>query len=182
MLGRYLRKYEVPLVGYSLMDNHVHLAPVPGRSDSLSTAIGRTALDYSRWFQVRRHQTGHLWQSRFFSCAVEDERIPQVLLYIELNPVRAGLVQCAWEWNWSSAKAHVTGVDPMGILDMDYWSDKAPAGDWKALLLAAVKDEESIKGIRAATSTGRPWGSDDFISSAERQLGRILRPQRQGKR
>jgi len=60
--------------------------------------------DYSRWHNVQHGRHGHLWQSRFFSCPVEEDRVWGVLGYIELNPVRAHMVEHAWDWEWSSAR------------------------------------------------------------------------------
>jgi len=182
LLRHYLLLYSVRLVGYSFMGNHVHHMPIPGKSDSLAKAIGRVHQDYSRWFQVRERQTGHLWQNRFFSCVVEEERFLGALLYIELNPVRAGLVESAWEWKWSSARAHVTGIDPTGLLDMEYWASRNGGAIWKQRLEEAAQDQALADSIRAATKSGRPWGSSEFVAGLELQLGRVLRPQKRGRK
>ena len=182
LLRSYLARYSTSLAGYSLMGNHTHLAPIPESTDSLARTIGHTHQDYSRWFQLRRNQTGHLWQNRYFSCPVEDERFHQVLAYIELNPVRAGLVHHAWDWTWSSARAHVTGHDPTGLLDMEYWQRRVGKDDWKQFLLRASEDDRANRGIRQATSTGRPWGNESFLLEAERRLGRTLRPRPRGRK
>ena len=182
LLRDWLLFHSVRLVGYCLMGNHVHLMPIPGNACSLAKAIGRAHQDYSRWFQVRQRQTGHLWQNRFFSCVVEEERFLGALLYIELNPVRAGLVGGAWEWEWSSARAHVTGIDPTGLLDMEYWASRNGGVSWKRRLEEAAQDQALADGIRAATKSGRPWGRSEFVASLELRLGRVLRPQKRGRK
>jgi putative transposase len=53
------------------MTNHVHLIVVPGNSTALAKALGRTHSDYARWLHIRRRESGHLWQNRFFSCPLE---------------------------------------------------------------------------------------------------------------
>ncbi len=104
------------------------------------------------------------------------------LMYIELNPVRAGLVEGAWEWKWSSALAHVSGIDPTGLLDMGYFASRNIGVDWKRQLEEAARDRALAKAIRAATNTGRPWGSDEFVAALELRLGRVLRPQKRGRK
>ena len=102
------------------------------------------------------------------------------LRYIELNPVRAGLVKCPWEWPWSSALAHVTGRDTTGLLDMDLWRQRFNGNQWKTFLEAGLEEEGTNDLIRLATRTGRPLGSEEFILRLEALTGRRLRPQKPG--
>ena len=118
---RYFLLRKVRCLGYALMTNHTHHVLVPGRLDSLARGVGKLNNDYSRWQNIQRGLTGHLWQDRFFSCPLEDDHFWQALRHVELNPVRAGLVKYAWEWPWSSAMAHVTGIGHAALLDMDIW-------------------------------------------------------------
>jgi putative transposase len=113
--SNYCNLYHADLVGYNLMGNHVHLIPIPEFDTSLAKAVGRTNNDFSRWQNVQCNRTGHLWQARFYSCPVDVFSLWDVLAYIELNPVRAGLVQNAEDWKWSSARAHLTGTDEAGL-------------------------------------------------------------------
>ena len=93
--------------------------------------IGRLHNDFSRWQQIQRDLTGHLWQNRFFSCPLDEDHFWEALRYVELNPVRAGLVRNAWEWPWSSARAHVTGIDETGLLNMDLWRTRFDGNRWR---------------------------------------------------
>jgi REP element-mobilizing transposase RayT len=117
LLREYTGKYQVQILGYCLMTNHVHLIAVPADATGLAKAIGRVHNDYARWLPIRRRESGHLWQNRFFSCPLEDAYTWAALAYVERNPVRAGMVAHREEWAWSSARqdglvrlAGVTGV------------------------------------------------------------------------
>src|SRR6476469_9326568 len=67
LLREYIAKYQVQILGYCLMTNHVHLIAVPADATGPAKAIGRVHNDYARWLPIRRRESGHLWQNRFFS-------------------------------------------------------------------------------------------------------------------
>ena len=67
LLREYAAKYQVEILGYCLMTNHVHLIAVPADATGPAKAIGRVHNDYARWLPIRRRESGHLWQNRFFS-------------------------------------------------------------------------------------------------------------------
>ena len=178
LLAKYKNIHRVTLIGYSLMTNHVHEIPVPEFKDSLAKAIGRTHNDYSRWLNVRSNRTGHLWQARFFSCPVDTASLADVLAYVELNPVRAGIVKRPEEWKWSSAHAHLSGVDNTGLLDMDWWSSHFSPKSWAEFLDVKLHDSRLLHRIRTATQTGRPFGGEEVIRKVETVLGRDLDPRK----
>ena len=100
----------------------------------------------------------------------------RTLTYVELNPVRAGLVSAPDQWPWSSARAHLTGRDdplvkPQMIVEY--------VGDWKRYLALDISEEE-LSRFRRHSRTGRPLGSDTFIASIEERLGRFLRKRKPG--
>src|SRR3989304_6265032 len=89
------------VLGYCLMTNHVHLIGVPQREESLAKAVGRTHFLYSQYINRFHKRSGHLWQNRFFSCALDEVHLLRALAYVERNPVRAKLVRLAWQYEWS---------------------------------------------------------------------------------
>jgi putative transposase len=180
LMRKYFRKYGVDLTGYSLMPNHVHQAVIPALENSLAKGVGLLHNDFSRWQQIQRDQTGHLWQNRFFSNPMDDFYFWIALRYIELNPVRAGLVRNAWDWPWSSARAHVSGIDDTGMLDMELWGKYFDKIRWKEFLLEGLNKADEIDLIRTANRTGRPIGSEDFIRRLEKLTGRSLVPKKRG--
>ena len=178
--SKYFALWQVQCAGYALMTNHTHHVLVPARPDSLARGVGRLNNDYARWHHIQRNLTGHLWQNRFFSCPMDEDYFWKALRYVELNPVRAGLVKCAWEWPWSSALAHVTGVDDTGLLDMDIWRRRFTGDQWKAYLEEGLEDTITNDILQLATRTGHPLGSEEFIVHLEALTGRKLRPQKPG--
>jgi putative transposase len=182
LLARHCLQWSVDITGYCLMGNHVHLIVVPRAEGGLSRALGRTHCDYARWLNVKRGSVGHLWQNRFYSCILDARHQWEALRYVELNPVRAGLAEGASAWPWSSAAAHLGGVDPTGMLDTTGWRQQWNPHDWQDYLEAASADGALAQRIREATRTGRPLAETDFVQKLESQLGRPLRPQKRGRK
>ncbi len=174
LLKQHADRFDLSVYGYCLMTNHVHLIVVPHQENSLAKAIGRTHYDFTRYVNHLHGRSGHLWQNRFFSCPLDDEHYWTALSYIERNPVRTKMVRKASRYPWSSAAAHVTGVDDTGVLDMSEWRRKRHRDDW-ANHLSLRQDEQTMTGIRMGLRTGRPLGSDRFVSKIETLVGRRLR-------
>jgi putative transposase len=163
------------ILAYCLMPNHVHLVAVPDEPDSLSVALRRAHGRYANYLNARRGRTGHLWQNRYYSCALDGAHLPHALRYVERNPLRASLAEHADQYPWSSAAAHLTGHDPRNILDMGFWRDQGGAEDWRSLL-ATPEELLAIRLLQRGTFTGRPVGSAGFIDQLEAQMERTLRP------
>jgi putative transposase len=96
---------------WCLMPNHVHLVLVPSSKSGLAEAMRRTQGRYARVVNVREDRTGNLWQVRFASFVMDERHLLACGRYVELNPVRAGLVARAEDWPWSSARAHLCGEE-----------------------------------------------------------------------
>ncbi len=155
------------ILAYCLMTNHVHLIAVPQEEDSLAVALRRTHGRYAQYSNARRLRSGHLWQNRFYSCPLDGEHLWAALGYVERNPVRAGIVAAAAEYEWSSAAAHLLGRDSRFLLDMGFWEEAGGAERW-AGLLCSVEEEDKIKQLRRATYAGRPLGSQEFLEELRR--------------
>jgi putative transposase len=177
---KYFALYQIRVVGYVLMPNHVHYLLIPGRPTSLAKGVGRLHNDFARWQQIERNLTGHLWQNRFFSCPLDEQHFWEALRYIELNPVRARLVRYPWDWPWSSAYAHANGIDDTGWLDMECWKSGFDPSRWRIFLQGGIDSPCDHEPLRLATRTGRPYGSNSFIDKLEELTGRLLRPKKRG--
>ncbi|MCX6118106.1 MAG: transposase [Proteobacteria bacterium] len=94
--------YNVQVVAYCLMPNHVHLLLVPPNQKSLITVVKNLHEQYSRYLNDRLGWKGCLWQGRFFSVPMSDQHFEKCIKYIEENPVRAGLVMNAFDYKWVS--------------------------------------------------------------------------------
>ncbi len=179
ILQRYKNKYEMKILAYCLMGNHVHILAVPEKETSLARGIGGTNLLYTQHVNRKYKRSGRLWQNRFFSTIVEEEPyLWAVMRYIERNPVRARLVKKAEDYAWSSAKAHMLGIKD-GVLSEEGWFDEKRLKSYREFL--RKEDEDINATIRRATSTGRPLGSDGFIKKLEKILGRDIFPKKGGR-
>ena len=107
---RYLReaatRFALQVEAYCLMTNHVHLVVTPEHEDSLAGALKRVDQLYAQYVNRLHGRSGHMWGNRFFSCPLDTNHSGRALVYVERNPVRAGLCRQAWQWRWSSAAAH----------------------------------------------------------------------------
>lgn len=166
----------VRALAWCLMTNHVHWIVVPEREDSLAVLFRRVHGRYAQYINARRRRTGHLWQNRYFSCAVAPEKADIALRYVEWNPVRAGLVESPDAYRWSSAAAHLIGpsAERIPLLDWGYWESTGGANAWKSLL-DGVEDIRELHRLRRATYAGAPCGSAEFVARMERQFGRQWR-------
>jgi putative transposase len=168
------RRLGVVVLGYCLMNDHVHLVVRPKTATALAQAIGRTHWLYSQHVRQQSGRRQSLWQSRFYSCALDDAHLADALVYIERSPVRARLSRYPWAYRWSSAPAHSNGADPGGLLDMDAWRRVSSPAQWRSLLVRP-EDEAAAAKLRLSLSTGRPLATDSTLTRLEQRLGRRLR-------
>jgi putative transposase len=104
LLAERCRKASVEVWAYCLMPNHVHLVLTPSTPDGLARAIGETHRQYTGFINARARWTGHLFQGRFSSVALDDAHLVAAARYVALNPVRARLVACSRSAAVSSGK------------------------------------------------------------------------------
>ena len=168
-------KYALELVGYCLMSNHIHIIAIPHAEDSLAKGIGRTHFRYTQYINRFHKRSGHLWQGRFYSCALDERHFWLAMKYIELNPVRSRLCRKPWRYDWSSAAVHVDAKARSDVLNLSRWYDMISAVQWRKELAYGLSDSE-LGRLRLNTHTGRPLGSDSFMSKLEKLLGRRVRP------
>ena len=157
---------------WCLMPNHVHLVLVPARGDGLAAALAPVHRRYTRAINEREGWRGFLWQSRFASAPMDEPHLHACLRYVELNPVRAGLVERAEEWRWSSARAHL-GLGSDGITALAAGRERI--ADWQAFLAQGL-DAGDRETIRAGERSGRALGDPAFAAQVSAAAGRPLRP------
>jgi putative transposase len=162
------------------MSNHVHWIATPDRPDSLAKAFGEAHGRYAHYANAKHNRSGHFWQNRFFSCALDPARLWVALRYVERNPVRAGLTRTSQDWPWSSAASHTGSVAAPVWLDCRAWSQAFTPQQWR-IFLAAPGLADAEVSLRACTYTGRPLGSHGFVRSAEVSLDRPLAPRKGGR-
>jgi putative transposase len=168
-------KHGLEVVGYCLLSNHVHLVAIPHAEEALARSVGRTHFRYTQYVNRLHRRSGHLWQGRFYSCALDERHFWQALKYVELNPVRARLCRKPWRYAWSSAAAHTDEGATSKMLDLRRWYDQISAVAWRRELEQGLTEAE-MERLRLRTHTGRPLGSDGFLSKLETRIGRRVRP------
>jgi putative transposase len=162
---------------YCLMPNHVHIIAVPSDEDGLWRTFRRAHRDYTGYINARMRVTGHLWQGRYGSVAMDEEHLMAAFRYVALNPVRARLVDKAGEWEWSSVRAHLAGQS-------DRFVKVEPAldriGDFAAFLEEPFDEAASYADLRKAERIGRPVGASEWIAQMEQRTGLTLAPRKRG--
>jgi putative transposase len=151
------------------MPNHVHLVITPATTEGLGRAVGEAHRRYTNFINARGRWTGHLFQSRFASVAMDEAHLMAAVRYVSLNPVRARLVARAQDWPWSSVRAHLAGADDELVSVRPILEREADFGR-----LLTDDGEEGFARLRQAEGTGRPIGTSDFVADLERRLGRPI--------
>ena len=176
LIAEWCGRFNVAVWAYCLMPNHVHLVLVPETMEGLHRAVSEAHRRCTRHVSLREGWRGHLWQGRFASFVMDEPHLLTAMRYVELNPVRAGLVERPETYPWSSARARLRGradelvqVEPMLSI----------VGDWASYLTLDV-DEAELAALRRHEHTGRPLGDPHFIERLENQLGRFLRRRKPG--
>lgn len=110
LLAENARKFQVAIHAYVLMGNHFHLLATPHTADGLPQMMQAIGRSYVRYFNDQHRRTGTLWEGRYKSTVIQTERyLLACMVYIDLNPVRAGMVGQARDYPWSS-HAHYVGL------------------------------------------------------------------------
>jgi putative transposase len=172
-MAHWCAKHEVEIWAYCLMPNHVHLIAAPKKTaEGLRLAIGEAHRRYTRMINFREKWRGHLWQERFHSYPMDERHLLAAARYVEMNPVRAGIVKKPGDYAWSSAPAHLAGQDDR-LVKVQPLLDLIP--DWNDHVREAIS-EKAARTFRMHEQTGRPLGNKNFVEKLEKSLGRILHP------
>ena len=177
LMGEWCREEGVDIWGYCLMPNHTHLIAVPGSEQGLRRAVGEAHRRYTRRINFREKWRGYLWQGRFASFVMDEPYLLAAARYVELNPVRARLMDSPAEWRWSSARAHLSGRDDCLVKVVGV------AGDgWR--LEGSAQQRPTRRGIEsvACARSHRPTArGSDVLGRLEGLVGRVLKLQKGGR-
>jgi putative transposase len=185
-LKEYAGKSECAVHAYVLMTDHVHLLVTPTKRGSVGTLMKCLGQRYVQYFNRTYQRSGTLWEGRFRSCIAQEERYLLICQkYIELNPVRAGLVEHPGEYCWSSYRANAQG-EASELLD--YHLLYQDLGRTCAERVAAYRKllrsplESGIENeIRNATNGNYGLGDEQFKTEIESILGRRITPGKPGR-
>ncbi|MDX1351640.1 MAG: transposase [Thiomicrorhabdus sp.] len=162
-LSFYCKKHQVELWAYCLMPNHIHLILLPVSEDGLQKVLKPLHMVYRQYINKQKGWTGHLWQGRFFSSAMDVSHAYSAIRYVERNPVRANLTQTAENYKWSSAAYHCGLVADSITDEIDDMYCLVEASNWSNWLLE--EDALANQIIAKNTSKGLPTGSAEFLSA-----------------
>jgi putative transposase len=186
-LGRLSEKYECAVHAYCLMTNHVHLLLTPEVAGACTGLMRDLGQRYVQYFNRQHQRTGTLWEGRFRSCLVESARyVLGCYRYIELNPVRAGMVDHPTGYLWSSYAVN-SGMrsDPMVISHPERDALAAEVEKRHAAyrrLFDERLDPILQQTIRDSTNAGHPLASDGFKATVLVPRGWKMEPGKPGPR
>lgn len=173
------RRWECDVHAYVLMRNHVHLLVTPSRVGALACMMQAIGRNYVSYFNGTHRRSGALWDGRFRSCLVDTDYLLTCQRYIELNPVRAGVVGEPSSYPWSSYGCNALGVpDPVVVPHLEYVElGNYPEQRMRAYRqLFAVDIEPGIEQeIRTYIQQQRALGSPEFQQRVEAMLGRYAK-------
>ena len=178
-LAEYAHKYHVHIHAWVFMTNHVHLLATSREEGGVSKMMQSLGRSYVRYFNHTYQRTGTLWEGRYKSCVVDAENyLLTCMRYIELNPVRARMVETPEQYRWSSYHANGLGKK------VSLWT---PHDTYKGLgrtlstrtkayreLFKYYLDSESLTQIRQSANQGMALGNDRFKQEIEKLSGRRM--------
>lgn len=179
LLEQNAAQFEVAVHAYVLMDNHFHLLLTPRTGDGLSRMMQAVGRRYVRYFNDSHGRTGTLWEGRYRSTLIETERyLLACMAYIDLNPVRAGLVAQACDYPWSS-HGHYAGLrtDRMVTPHPLYWELGNTPFAREAAYARLVQEGLTAQQQQALTESAlRGWvlGSPAFVAELQKKTERRL--------
>ncbi|WP_336367001.1 transposase [Marinobacter sp. C2H3] len=167
LLKRYSEEHAVAIHAWALMTNHVHLLVTPSDETGVSDFMQSIGRRYVRFFNRRHDRTGGLWEGRFRSCVIDSENyLLSCQRYIELNPVKAGMVKNPEDYWWTSYQCHALGQqNPMHQPHEVYQSlAKSPSERKRRYrqLFNLPLPEDVEDRIRKSIKNGKPLGDEAF--------------------
>jgi len=184
-LGDACVRFDCELHAYVLMTNHVHLLITPRREDGISKVMQSVGRYYVQYFNHQYKRTGTLWEGRYKATLLDSEAyLLTCYRYIELNPVRAGMVDHPADYPWSSYACNATGkTDPRITPHERYLAldkeDDVRRSAYRALFDCHI-DAREMRAIREAMNKSWVLGSDRFKEEIEVLTARQTKPKAKG--
>lgn len=186
LLDENARKFGVAIHAYVLMSNHFHLLATPETEEGIPQMMQAVGRRYVRHFNQRNQRSGTLWEGRYRSTLIQAERhLLACMAYIDLNPVRAGLVAEAGDYPWSSHH-HFAGrrIDRLITPHPLYWELGNTPFAREAAYVELVRNGISGAQQQALTESAlRGWalGEADYVADLQRRTGRRVSRARAGR-
>lgn len=176
-LRRAAEKYGGLVHAYVLMDNHAHLLVTCNEVGAVGRIMQSLGRRYVRYVNARYRRTGTLWEGRYRACLVDSDRyLLTCYRYIELNPVRAGMVDAPGEYRWSSFSRNAFGMADDVVTPHATYVALGSSGEercraYRRLFRSAI-DHDDIEAIRGHVNQGKVLGSEEFRNRVEAVLNR----------
>jgi len=179
-------RYGCALHAYVLMTNHVHLLVTPDTEEGISKTMRHLGSRYVQYINYVYRRSGTLWEGRFKSNLIDSERyLLTCYRYIELNPVRAGIVGHPGDYPWSSYGTHALGRKDELLRDHPLYAALGATTEARQAayrdLFRYQTDSETLKAIRESVNSGMVLGRERFKDEIEAALGRRVRPSERGR-
>jgi putative transposase len=179
-------KHRVALHAYVLMDNHFHLLLSPETEDGVPKMMQALGRRYVRYFNDTHHRSGTLWEGRYKSTVVQSEAyLLACMAYIDLNPVRAGLVTQAADFVWSSHRHYIGSTQDRRITPHAlYWglgnTPFAREAAYAEMVRNGLAAQQEAR-ITGATLHGWALGDADFVAKLQNCTDRRVTESRPGR-
>jgi putative transposase len=186
LLQNHAKEQGVQVHSYVLMSNHLHLLLTPLQNDSLPKMMQAVGRSYVLYFNKRHGRSGTLWEGRYRSSLIQTERyFLACMAYIDLNPVRAGMVTQAADYPWSS-HGHYIGRQNEAWLTPHpmYWEMGNTPFAREAAYAAMVQfgiDQKQQQALTSSTLSGWALGEDGFVEGLQKQTARRVNPAKAGR-
>ena len=168
-------KHDLAIHAYVWMTNHIHLLATPGEENSISKVFQSVGRKYVQYFNFTYQRSGTLWEGRYRATVVDSERyLLAVMRYIELNPVRAGIVAHPRDYVWSSYSFNAQGERSLNARWLTPHPEYIRLGRnvserqaaYRQLFRAALPRDE-LNAIRECTHKAWALGGDGFKAQIE---------------
>jgi len=185
-LKEYAGKFKVDVHAWVLMSNHIHLLCTPRAPEAVSRMMQSIGRMYVRYFNYTYERSGTLWEGRYKSCLIESESyLFHLHRYIELNPVRAGMVAQPEQYTWSSYPCNALGKESElhtpHTLYLSLGMDKSERLERYRALFSAHMEKVLLDEIRQSVNKGLALGHERFAKQIEQLTGCRVTPRKRGR-
>ena len=186
LLQKHAQEQDVQVHAYVLMSNHLHLLLTPLEDKSLPQMMQAVGRAYVLYFNKRHSRSGTLWEGRYRSALIQTERyFLACMAYIDLNPVRAGMVAQAADYAWSSHGHYIGSRQEMWLSPHPlYWgmgnTPFAREAAYAGLVQSGVNQTQQ-QALTSSALSGWALGEEDFVQGLQKQTPRRVRPVKAGR-
>lgn len=170
-------QFRTPIFGYCLMTNHNHLLILPSSEEGMINFMKLLAQRYTQYYNRKYQRSGKLWENRYKIHPFDPEVYYIVLRYIEMNPVRAGMVRDGTHYPWSSASYHLFGKKDETIMADYHPNFKCNYREF----FYEQERKEDLEAIQNAAQQGKAWGETTFLEDLTSKLGKVVVPRKKGR-